>query len=155
MTTNTKQYGPKGVRQIRVPLDSIDTESENTGWRKPNKEHQETLKHIFLGGSSGLSVSNGIQILDKESGLGQKIIHDGVSTVAALKECAATGLSTQAGVTVKRVELGFCPMCDGIYDEVWMIPMMKDRQKTHFFYFHNDKNSFCKKIKCSALTFNI
>ena len=34
-------------------------------------------------------MSNRVQILEKESGLGQKIIDDGVSTVAALKACAA------------------------------------------------------------------
>ena len=89
MATNTKQYGPKGVRHQRIQLTLIDTESEHTGWRKPNKERQETLKNIFLGGNYGLSVSNGVQILDKESGLGQKLIDDGVSTVAALKACAA------------------------------------------------------------------
>ena len=89
MATNTKQYGPKGVRMERIQLTLIDTESEHTGWRKPNKERQETLKNIFLGGQYGLSVSNGVQILEKESGLGQKIIDDGVSTVAALKACAA------------------------------------------------------------------
>ena len=72
-----------------IQLTLIDTESEHTGWRKPNKERQETLKNIFLGGQYGLSVSNGVQILEKESGLGQKIIDDGVSTVAALKACAA------------------------------------------------------------------
>merc|ERR1712020_451823 len=42
-----------------------------------------------MGYSLFLSESNGIQILEKESGLGQKIIDDGVSTVAALKACAA------------------------------------------------------------------
>ena len=89
MATNTKQYGPKGVRMERIQLTLIDTESEHTGWRKPNKERQETLKNIFLGGQYGLGVSNGVQILEKESGLGQKIIDDGVSTVAALKACAA------------------------------------------------------------------
>ena len=73
----------------RIQLTLIDTESEHTGWRKPNKERQETLKNIFLGGQYGLGVSNGVQILEKESGLGQKIIDDGVSTVAALKACAA------------------------------------------------------------------
>ena len=73
----------------RIQLTLIDTESEHTGWRKPNKERQETLKNIFLGGQYGLSVSNGVQILEKESGLGQKIIDDGLSTVAALKACAA------------------------------------------------------------------
>ena len=73
----------------RIQLTILDTESEHTGWRKPNKERQETLKNIFLGGQYGLSVSNGVQILEKESGLGQKIIDDGVSTVAALKACAA------------------------------------------------------------------
>ena len=89
MATNTKQYGPNGVRQQRIQLAQIDTESERTGWRKPNKARQETLRDIFLGSSYGLSVSNGVQILEKESGLGQKIIDDGVSTVAALKACAA------------------------------------------------------------------
>ena len=89
MATNTEQYGPKGVRMECIQLTLIDTESEHTGWRKPNKERQETLKNIFLGGQYGLSVSNGVQILEKESGLGQKIIDDGVSTVAALKACAA------------------------------------------------------------------
>ena len=89
MATNTEQYGPKGVRMEYIQLTLIDTESEHTGWRKPNKERQETLKNIFLGGQYGLSVSNGVQILEKESGLGQKIIDDGVSTVAALKACAA------------------------------------------------------------------
>ena len=89
-------YGPGegghrsvGVRRQRIHLTRIDTESEHTGWRKPNKERQETLKNIFLGGKYGLSVSNGVQILEKESGLGQKIIDGGVSTVAALKACAA------------------------------------------------------------------
>ena len=77
-----------------IQLTLIDTESEHTGWRKPNKERQETLKNIFLGGQygeegDGLGVSNGVQILEKESGLGQKIIDDGLSTVAALKACAA------------------------------------------------------------------
>merc|ERR1712051_594577 len=52
-------------------------------------KRQETLKNIFLGGQYGLSVSNRVQILGKESGLGQKIIDDGLSTVAALKACAA------------------------------------------------------------------
>ena len=89
MTTNRKQYGPIKVRHQRIHLTLIDTESEHTGWRKPNKERQETLKNIFLGGNYGLSVSNGVQILEKESGLGQKIIDDGLSTVAALKACAA------------------------------------------------------------------
>ena len=71
MATNTEQYGPKGVRMECIQLTLIDTESEHTGWRKPNKERQETLKNIFLGGQYGLSVSNGVQILEKESGLGQ------------------------------------------------------------------------------------
>ena len=76
-------YGPGegghrsvGVRRQRIHLTRIDTESEHTGWRKPNKERQETLKNIFLGGQygeegDGLGVSNGVQILEKESGLGQ------------------------------------------------------------------------------------
>ena len=89
MATSTQKYGPIGVRHQRIHLHRIDTESKRTGWRKPNKERQETLKNIFLGGQYGLSVSNGVQILEKESGLGQKIIDDGVSTVAALKACAA------------------------------------------------------------------
>ena len=65
-----------------IQLTLIDTESEHTGWRKPNKERQETLKNIFLGGQYGLSVSNGVQILEKESGLGQKIIDDGKAHAA-------------------------------------------------------------------------
>ena len=48
----------------------------------------DTQEHISRG-QYGLSVSNGVQILDKEYGLGQKIIDDGLSTVAALKACAA------------------------------------------------------------------
>ena len=51
MATNTEQYGPKGVRMECIQLTLIDTESEHTGWRKPNKERQETLKNIFLGGA--------------------------------------------------------------------------------------------------------
>ena len=58
MATNTKQYGPKILRMDCIQLTLIDTESEHTGWRKPNKERQETLKNIFLGGQYGLSVSN-------------------------------------------------------------------------------------------------
>ena len=42
MATNTKQYGPNGVRKQRIQLAQIDTESECTGWRKPNKERQDT-----------------------------------------------------------------------------------------------------------------
>ena len=66
MATNTEQYGPKGVRMECIQLTLIDTESEHTGWRKPNKERQEALKNIFLGGqySLFLSESNGIQILE-------------------------------------------------------------------------------------------
>ena len=41
MATNTKQYGPNGVRQQRIQLAQIDTESECTEWRKPNKERQD------------------------------------------------------------------------------------------------------------------
>ena len=73
----------------RIHLKHIDTESAHTGWRKPKKDRQETLKNIFLGGQYGLSVTNGIQILEKESEEGQKLIDDGVSTVCALKACAA------------------------------------------------------------------
>ena len=58
MATNTEQYGPKGVRMECIQLTLIDTESEHTGWREPNKGRQETLKNIFLGGQYGLSVSN-------------------------------------------------------------------------------------------------
>ena len=72
-----------------IPLKDIDSESDETGWRTTNKERQETLKNIFLGGPYGLGVSCGVQVLEKESRLGQIIIDDGVSTVAALKECAA------------------------------------------------------------------
>ena len=72
MATNTQKYGPKGLRLERILLKHIDSDSARTGWRKPNKERQETLKKVFLGGQYGLSVSNGVQILEKESGLGQK-----------------------------------------------------------------------------------
>ena len=89
MAAITQKYGPKGLRIERIHLKHIDTESPHTGWRKPKTDRQETLKNIFLGGQYGLSVTNGIQILEKESEAGQKLIDDGVSTVCALKACAA------------------------------------------------------------------
>ena len=89
MATATRPCGPRVVRQQLIPIENIDSESAETGWRGPNKERLETLKNIFLRGSYGLGVFSGVQTLEKESALGQKVVDDGVSTVAALKECAA------------------------------------------------------------------
>ena len=48
MATNTKQYGPKGVRHQRIQLTLIDTESFDTGWRKSTKGMDETVMEVAL-----------------------------------------------------------------------------------------------------------
>ena len=88
MPPKTIQYGPKFVRTQVIALEKIDTESPETGWREPNRDRVKELTLKFLGGSYGLGVTCGVQIMEKESARGQKLIDDGVSTVAALKECA-------------------------------------------------------------------
>ena len=90
MAPKTKQYGPIFVRQQVIAFEHIDSASAETGWRDPNEIRAKMLTETFLGGSYGLGVTCGVQILEKESANGQKIIDDGVSTVAALKACAAS-----------------------------------------------------------------
>ena len=90
MAPKTIQYGPKLVRSQVIGLDKIDSETSATGWRDLNTKRIDELTDLFLGGSYGLGVTCGVQILEKENSHGQKVIDDGVSTVAALKACAAT-----------------------------------------------------------------
>ena len=69
-------------------VNKIDSETSATGWRDQNMKRIRELTDLFLGGSYGLGVTCGVQILEKENSHGHKVIDDGVSTVAALKACA-------------------------------------------------------------------
>ena len=88
MVQRTQQYGPRFLRYELIQLDALCSEGKSTGWRDAEQHRVEALTAIFLGGSFGLGVACGVQIIEKEDPPGQKLIDDGVSTVAALKMCA-------------------------------------------------------------------
>ena len=88
MGPKTEQYGPRFLRHGCIKLDGLCSEGSSTGWRDPDQSRVEALTAVFLGGSFGLGVACGVQIIEKEDPPGQKLIDDGVSTVTALKICA-------------------------------------------------------------------
>ena len=83
----TQQYGPKFVRHQLIKLEALCSQGNLTGWREADQCRVDALTALFLAGSYGLGVACCVQILDKEDPHGQKLIDDGVSTVAALKMC--------------------------------------------------------------------
>ena len=62
-----KQHGPQFIHNSVVPVLSLDVDDKNSGWRDPCPERVAELSKIFLDGGFGLSVTRGIQILDKAS----------------------------------------------------------------------------------------
>jgi hypothetical protein len=82
-----KQYGPKFLRHWLVSLSKLETDDPVTDWRCACESRVQELTTAFEGGEFGLTVTCGVQILEKESIAGNELIDDGVSTLQALKQC--------------------------------------------------------------------
>jgi len=89
MEAPPKSYGPTFVKNAQVLLKDLSVDDPSTGWREPSESRVQELYASFWSGNFGLTVTCGVQILNKEDSGGKKIIDDGVSTVKALLLCQA------------------------------------------------------------------
>ena len=89
------KYGPSFVRRAFLQLSAISTDHDCTGWRPGCPDRVKELTTSFSLGEFGLTVTCGVQVLEKEAPDNSKLIDDGVSTVSALKECHAAHQACQ------------------------------------------------------------